>query len=32
VQHRAPGEILAELAKLDDEIARGMKALESLLK
>ena len=32
VQHRAPQEILAELAKLEDEIAAGMKALEGVLK
>ena len=32
VQHRAPSEILAELAKLEDEIAAGMKALEGMLK
>jgi type I restriction enzyme M protein len=32
VQHRAPSEILAELAKLEDEISAGMKALEGLLK
>ena len=32
VQHRAPSEILVELAKLEDEIARGMKSLEKLLK
>jgi type I restriction enzyme M protein len=32
VQHRAPSEILAELAKLEDEIAAGMKALEEMLK
>jgi type I restriction enzyme M protein len=32
VQHRAPQEILAELAKLEDEIAAGMKALEGMLK
>jgi type I restriction enzyme M protein len=32
VQHRAPSEILAELAKLEDEIASGMKALEGMLK
>ena len=31
VQHRAPSEILAELAKREDEIARGMKVLEGLL-
>ena len=32
VQHRAPQEILADLAKLEDEIARGMKVLEGMLK
>ena len=32
VTHRAPGEILVELGKLEDEIARGMKALEGMLK
>jgi type I restriction enzyme M protein len=32
VQHRAPSEILAELAKLEEEIAAGMKALEGMLK
>jgi type I restriction enzyme M protein len=32
VLHRAPNEILADLAKLEDEIARGMKALEGMLK
>ena len=32
VQHRAPAEILAELGKLEDEIAVGMKALEGMLK
>lgn len=32
VQHRAPGEILAELRALEDEIARGMEALEGMLK
>ena len=32
VHHRAPLEILAELAKLEDEIARGMKALEGMLR
>lgn len=31
VQHRAPSEILAELGKLEDEIAKGMKKLENLL-
>ena len=31
VQHRAPGEILAELRALEDEIARGMGVLENLL-
>ena len=32
VQHRAPADILAELAKLEDEIALGMKVLEGMLK
>ena len=32
VQHRAPSDILAELGKLEDEIAAGMKALEGMLK
>ena len=32
VQHRAPLEIFAELAKLEDEIAAGMKVLERMLK
>ena len=32
VQHRAPGEILAELRELQDEIARGMGVLEGMLK
>ncbi|MBC7918813.1 MAG: SAM-dependent DNA methyltransferase, partial [Rhodoferax sp.] len=32
VQHRAPAEILAELAKLEEEIAAGMKTLEGMLK
>jgi type I restriction enzyme M protein len=32
VAHRAPGEILAELGKLEDEIAAGMKTLEGMLK
>jgi type I restriction enzyme M protein len=32
VQHRAPHEILAELAKLEEDIAAGMKALEGMLK
>ena len=32
VQHRAPSEILAELATLEDEIAARMKALEGMLK
>ena len=32
VQHRAPGEILAELRALEDEIARGMGVLEGMLK
>lgn len=32
VQHRAPGEILAELRALEDEIARGIGVLEGMLK
>ncbi|MBL0163855.1 MAG: SAM-dependent DNA methyltransferase [Xanthomonadales bacterium] len=32
VAHRAPQEILAELAKLEAEIAKGMKELEGMLK
>jgi len=32
VQHRPPKEILAELAKLEEEIQRGMKELEGMLK
>jgi type I restriction enzyme M protein len=32
VEHRAPKEILAELAKLEEEIQRGMKELEGMLK
>ena len=32
VQHRAPKEILAELAKLEVEIQNGMKELEGMLK
>ena len=31
VEHRAPREILAELAKLEEEIQRGMKELEGIL-
>ena len=31
VEHRAPKEILAALAKLEDEIQRGMKELEGML-
>jgi len=31
VDHRPPKEILAELAKLEDEIQRGMNALEEML-
>ena len=31
VQHRAPGEILAELRELEGEIAIGMKKLEEML-
>ncbi|WP_332752318.1 class I SAM-dependent DNA methyltransferase [Hydrogenophaga sp.] len=32
VQHRAPAEILAELARLEEEIAQGTKALAEMLK
>ena len=32
VLHRAPTEILGELARLEDEIAKGMKALAGMLK
>jgi type I restriction enzyme M protein len=32
VEHRAPSDILAELAKLEEEIAAGIKALEGMLK
>jgi len=32
MQHRAPGEILAELARLEEEIGRGTKALAEMLK
>ena len=32
VEHRAPSEILAELAKLEKQILRGMKELEGILK
>jgi len=32
VEHRAPKEILAELAKLEEEIQRGMKDLEGMLR
>jgi type I restriction enzyme M protein len=31
VEHRPPREILAELAKLEEEIQRGMKELEAML-
>jgi len=31
IEHRAPGEILANLAKLEEEIQRGMKELEGML-
>jgi type I restriction enzyme M protein len=31
VEHRPPKEVLAELAKLEDEIQRGMKELEGML-
>ena len=32
IEHRAPKEILADLAKLEEEIQRGMKVLEEMLK
>jgi type I restriction enzyme M protein len=32
IEHRAPKEILADLAKLEEEIQRGMKELEGMLK
>lgn len=32
VEHRAPKEILAELAKLEEEIGRGMRELEGMLR
>jgi type I restriction enzyme M protein len=32
VEHRAPKEILADLAKLEEEIQRGMKELQGMLK
>ncbi|MCB1380626.1 MAG: SAM-dependent DNA methyltransferase, partial [Alphaproteobacteria bacterium] len=32
VQHRAPAEIMAELRRIEGEIAEGMKALEGMLK
>ena len=32
IEHRPPKEILAELAKLEEEIQRGMKELEGMLK
>ena len=32
VDHRPPKEVLAELAKLEEEIQRGMKELEGMLK
>ena len=32
VEHRAPKEILADLAKLEEEIQQGMKELEGMLK
>ena len=32
VEHRAPKEILADLAKLEEEIQRGMKELEGMLR
>ena len=31
VEHRAPKEILADLAKLEEEIQRGLKELEGML-
>jgi type I restriction enzyme M protein len=31
IEHRPPKEILAELAKLEEEIRRGMKELEGML-
>jgi type I restriction enzyme M protein len=32
MEHRAPMEILAELKRMEEEIAKGMKALEGMLK
>ncbi len=32
VEHRPPKEILADLAKLEEEIQQGMKELEGMLK
>ena len=32
VEHRPPKEILAELAKLEEEIQRGMKEMEGMLR
>jgi type I restriction enzyme M protein len=32
VEHRSPGEILAELARLEDEIVAGMRELEGMLR
>ena len=32
IEHRAPQELLADLAKLEEEIQRGMKELEGMLK
>ena len=32
IAHRAPKEILADLAQLEEEIQRGMKELEGMLK
>jgi type I restriction enzyme M protein len=32
VEHRSPKEILAELVKLEEEIQRGMKELEGMLR
>jgi type I restriction enzyme M protein len=31
IEHRPPKEILVELAKLEEEIKRGMKELEGML-
>jgi type I restriction enzyme M protein len=32
IEHRAPKEILADLVKLEEEIQRGMRVLEGMLK